>query len=148
MEDITIQNVEIETDSLRVALNALDDAIRSHIRMRDLIEELLLLQEGKIPARGAVGRGRGRRARGKKTLRETIVEVLKASKTPLKPIVLRDKVLDAGYLTTATPQSFYTAIFNTATNEPGVVNTAFGFQLKSQGTDKKKAKTRKKRRSQ
>ena len=40
-----------------------------------------------------------------------------------------NKVLAAGYKTSAKPQSFYTAVFNTAKQLPGIVKTRAGFSM-------------------
>ena len=159
MEILKIENVQISPKSIRAVLKALDKAIAKHTEMKQLIEHLLVVQEnggreGVVLARGPgrpiIPGRRGRRLRGEKTLREAIVDVLKANRGPLKPVELRDKVLESGYLTTATAQSFYTAVFNTARNEPSVAKTPGGFQLKKSAAQagkksSKKAKNHKSR---
>jgi hypothetical protein len=138
MEILKVQNITISPDSIRSAIAALEQAIDLHSRMKSHFEEILALQEGRAGAgRGPViglkpsrAGGRGRRPPGEMTLRQAILSVLARNKGPLKPVILRDKVLEAGYKTAATSQSFYTAVFNTARKEPGITKTSAGFQLK------------------
>ena len=59
-----------------------------------------------------------------------ITEVLQKSRKPLRPGELRDRVLAAGYPTSAKPESFYVAVFNTAKKIPGVIKNKSGFRLK------------------
>lgn len=122
MDELKIQHIHFHPDSLRSALSALEEAIAKHTRMRDLITQLLAVQEGRpAPAtEGRRGGGRGRRAAGEKTLRQAIREVLGQSSRPLKPVELKDAVLVHGYQTAAKPSSFYTAVFNTAGKDPAV----------------------------
>ncbi len=143
-KNLKIQEVKVSPDSVRAAITALETAIRKHTQMKQLLDELLSVQDGANRARPTGARGR---RRGSKTLRQVILEVLKASKRPLRPVELRDRVLDAGYQTTAKPISFYTAVFNAARQDPEVAKTVGGFQLKAHARRKgsKKGKKRGKR---
>ena len=78
-------------------------------------------------------------------IREAILKVLGRNKKPLKPIELRDKVLASGYATSATPQSLYTAVFNTARKERGISKTKEGFQLKKGRASKSAGKKRRRK---
>ncbi len=146
-------DVAISPKSLRAAIKSLEESIDRQTRMREHLEALLAFQGGTAtgkrrgrPAKAStkakkkVAAKPGKRARGGKTLREAIVAVLKRSKGPLKPGVLRDRVLASGHETTATPQNFYTSVWVAANGTPGVKNTKAGFELRGGGGTKKTAK--------
>ncbi len=137
--DIKVQNVTISPSEIREVIASLEDAIKRNQELKTLCERILRVQGEPVGARG-----RGRRPKGVKTLRQVIVEVLEKSSEPLGAGALRDRVLKAGYETTATRQSFYTAVYNTATKEPSIKKTGAGFQLRRGGA-KKAAGGRKKK---
>lgn len=139
MEVLKVESITITPDSLDQAIKALEEAIEKHTEIKGHLEQVLALQSG-TAASGRVVRvgGRGRRPRGEMTLRQAILAVLSKVKGPLKPIELRDRVLKSGYKTTATPQSIYTAVFNTARKEPSITKTGEGFQLKAKAGARKK----------
>jgi hypothetical protein len=55
--------------------------------------------------------------------------VLKAAKGPLAPVVLRDRVIGAGY-PAKNPKTLYTAIFAAAKKDPAIKKTKDGFSMK------------------
>ena len=61
----------------------------------------------------------------------------------------KKKVLESGYQTSATSQSFYTAVFNTARAESSILKTKEGFSLraaaKKKGSIKPNKRGRKKK---
>lgn len=142
MKTLEVRNVEIRPDSIQEAIEELEKAIAKHSKMKDLLEQLLAVSSGRSPAKGAprgrkpAGAPRAQRGRpgpgGRKTLRVAIEEVLRAAGGgPVKPVDLRNLVRASDYPTTATPQSLYTAVFNTAKQMPNVSKTAAGFSLKA-----------------
>lgn len=142
MKTIRLRNVVLTPKSLNSAIAEIERTIEKHRQMKEHLEAALSIGAGK----GTIGRsrgGRGRRAKGEQTLREAILGVLGKTKRPVKPVDLRDKVLQSGYATAATPQSLYTAVFNTARKEPAIVKTKEGFQLRK-GRGAAKTATRKK----
>ena len=122
---INIQDVNINPGELEKIILSLEDAIARNIKVKELCEEILSVQKA---AGGKAGRNNGR-PRGGKTLAQAISEILKKSRKPMRPIDLKNRVLAAGYKTSAKPQSFYTAVFNTAKQLPGVVKTRDGFSM-------------------
>ncbi len=70
--------------------------------------------------------------------------MLSKTKGPLKPGVLRDKVLASGYETTSTPQNFYTSVWVAANGAPEVKKTKGGFQLRGGAKAGKKKAAKKK----
>ncbi len=123
-----VHNVTVSPNEIREVIAALDAAIKRNQELKAICEQIIAVQSGAGGARAAVS-GRGRRPKGVKTLRQVIVEVLKKSPKPLGAGALRDKALEAGYVTTATRQSFYTAVYNTATKAKEVKKTKDGFTL-------------------
>ena len=142
---INVQDVSINPGELEKIISSLETAISRNTRVKELCEEILEVQKssasdlGKNGGAGKSGR-RNKRPQGGKTLAETIAEVLSSNRGPLRPIELKNKILAAGYKTSAKPQSFYTAVFNTAKKLPGVVKTRDGFSMpaKRRRTGKKK----------
>lgn len=147
MEALRIETITISPDSIRSAIQDLERAIDTHTKIKEHLERVLALQKGGSGVGPTRRLGRGRRAKGEKTLRDAIVDVLKKTKKPLKPVELRDRVMTSGYATTATPQSLYTAVFNTARKDPGISKTKEGFQLTKarRGARRKAKKSRKKK---
>ena len=135
--DIKIQNVTISPTKVRAMIDSLDRAIERNVRLKELCEEILRIQRGA----GGGSDGRVTRVRGGKTLRESIVDVLARSKTPLGAGALRDKVLAGGYQTRAKPHSFYTAVYNTANQDVAILRTKDGFRLRKGGPAPKSAKS-------
>jgi hypothetical protein len=127
--DIKVQNITISPNKIRAVIDSLDRAIERNTKLKELCEAILKIQRGA----GGGSSGSAPRARGGKTLRESIVDVLAKSKTPLGAGALRDKVLAAGYQTRAKPHSFYTAVYNTANQGTGIVRTKDGFRLRKGG---------------
>jgi len=143
---INIQDVSINPGELEKIISSLETAITRNTRVKELCEEILEVQKSSANSLGKNGgkRNSGRRMKrpqGGKTLAETIAEVLSSNRGPLRPIELKNKILAAGYKTSAKPQSFYTAVFNTAKKLPGVVKTRDGFSMPA-----KKSRTGKKKR--
>ena len=137
---INIQDVNINPGELEKIILSLEDAIARNIKVKELCEEILSVQKA---AGGKAGRNNGR-PRGGKTLAQAISEILKKSRKPMRPIDLKNRVLAAGYKTSAKPQSFYTAVFNTAKQIPGIVKTREGFRLpakKTRGTAARKKRS-------
>ena len=142
---INVQDVSINPGELEKIISSLETAITRNTRVKELCEEILEVQKSstsglwKNSGKGKSG-GRNKRPQGGKTLAETIAEVLSSNSGPLRTIELKNKVLAAGYKTSANPQSFYTAVFNTAKKLPGVVKTRDGFSMpaKRRRTGKKK----------
>ena len=143
---INVQDVSINPGELEKIISSLETAITRNTRVKELCEEILEVQKSSANSLGKNGgrRNSGRRMKrpqGGKTLAETIAEVLSSNRGPLRPIELKNKILAAGYKTSAKPQSFYTAVFNTAKKLPGVVKTRDGFSMPA-----KKSRTGKKKR--
>lgn len=131
---INVQDVSINPGELEKIISSLETAIARNTRVKELCEEILKVQESSVSGLGGNGGNgksgrRNKRPQGGKTLAETIAEVLSSNRGPLRPIELKNKVLAAGYKTTAKPQSFYTAVFNTAKQLPGIVKTRDGFSM-------------------
>ena len=126
---VSVKNVTISAEKLSSVIDSLEDAIERNSRLKELCEEILRVQAGESTG-GAVISSAARRPRRGKTLRQTIVEILEKTKKPIGAGVLRDKVLKEGYQTTATPHSFYTAVYNTANQDSDIVRTEGGFILK------------------
>ena len=131
---INIQDVSINPGELEKIISSLETAIARNTRVKELCEEILKVQESSVSGLGGNGGDgksgrRNKRPQGEKTLAETIAAVLSSDRGPLRPIELKNKVLAAGYKTSAKPQSFYTAVFNTAKQLPGIVKTRAGFSM-------------------
>jgi hypothetical protein len=140
MEVLRVEHVTIHPKSIHSALDVLEKTIERHTRLKRQLEEILALQGGMAPGRGRPGkdspegrmvRGPGRPARGEITLRQAILQVLRGRTVPVKPIELVNLVLASGYPTSAKPQSFYIAVFNTAKKEPAVKKSKAGFELRA-----------------
>lgn len=147
VKSLKLNKVQVSTSSLRAAITALDMAIATNTKMKEHLEAVLALQEkGATNIKDARAVGRAPRLANRRTLREAILDVLAKSKKPLRPVELKDKVLQSGYATNATPQSFYIAVFNTAGKEPGVIKTQEGYRLRknSRGRSKTGKRARKK----
>jgi hypothetical protein len=139
---INIQDVNINPGELEKIILSLEGAIARNIKVKELCEEILSVQKA---AGSKAGRNsKNGRPRGGKTLAQAISEILKKRRKPMRPIDLKNRVLAAGYKTSAKPQSFYTAVFNTAKQIPGIVKTREGFSLPAKKT--RGAAARKKRR--
>ncbi len=144
---INIQDVSVNPGELEKIISSLETAITRNTRVKELCEEILEVQKSsaddlwKNGGDGKSGR-RNKRPRGGKTLAETIAEVLSSNRGPLRPIELKNKILAAGYKTSAKPQSFYTAVFNTAKKLPGVVKTRDGFSMPAKRSRAGKKKRR------
>ncbi|MBN1441213.1 MAG: hypothetical protein JXA90_00825, partial [Planctomycetes bacterium] len=147
MKVLEVRNINIEPSSIREALADLEAAIAKSTQMKELLEQLLALSTGdgakaRSRRRGrpkgkrskaqekTAAKGSGRKAARGMTLRQAIVKVLKSAGKPLRPIDLCRKVLDAGYKSKATAESFYTAVFSTAKKEPMVQKLDKAFALK------------------
>jgi len=144
---INVQDVSINPGELEKIISSLETAITRNTRVKELCEEILEVQKSsaddlwKNGNYGKSGR-RNKRPQGGKTLAETIAEVLSSNRGPLRPIELKNKILAAGYKTSAKPQSFYTAVFNTAKKLPGVVKTRDGFSMPAKRSRAGKKKRR------
>ena len=144
---INVQDVSINPGELEKIISSLETAISRNTRVKELCEEILEVQKSStsgLRKNGGKGKGgrRNKRSQGGKTLAETIVEVLSSNRGPLRPIELKNKILAAGYKTSAKPQSFYTAVFNTAKQLPGIVKTRDGFSMPAKKSRAKKKKRR------
>ena len=144
---INVQDVSINPGELEKIISSLETAISRNTRVKELCEEILEVQKSStsgLRKNGGKGEGgrRNKRLQGGKTLAETIVEVLSSNRGPLRPIELKNKILAAGYKTSAKPQSFYTAVFNTAKQLPGIVKTRDGFSMPAKKSRAKKKKRR------
>jgi|SRR5690606_25724867 len=148
----------VDTSALNAALRDIEDAIAYNERLREHILGIMQLA-GQAPratrgrprqsggssavARQAGGKrrgGSGRRPPGEKSLKDYVGEVLQKVGQPVRPRDLTKLVLQAGYETSAKPESFYTAVFTAARAHPDVVNTENGFLYKpgaGGGTTKK-----------
>ena len=144
---INVQDVSINPGELEKIISSLETAITRNTRVKELCEEILEVQKSStsgLRKNGGKGKGgrRNKRPQGGKTLAETIAEVLSSNRGPLRPIELKNKILAAGYKTSAKPQSFYTAVFNTAKQLPGIVKTRDGFSMPAKKSRAKKKKRR------
>tara|TARA_B100001750_G_scaffold233283_1_gene233333 strand:- start:1002 stop:1451 length:450 start_codon:yes stop_codon:yes gene_type:complete len=140
---INVQDVSINPGELEKIISSLETAISRNTRVKELCEEILEVQKSStsgLRKNGGKGKGgrRNKRPQGRKTLAETIAEVLSSNRGPLRPIELKNKILAAGYKTSAKPQSFYTAVFNTAKQLPGIVKTRDGFSMPAKKSRAKK----------
>ena len=123
-----MKELAIPRRELKAAITATRRAIAEHQRALEQLEKLL--DSPPLPSATKGAAKRARTPEGQKTLRETIVEVLRRSKRPLKPKDLRDRILASGYQTSAQPRSFYITVFMTANKHPSVINTDDGFRLR------------------
>ena len=155
MASIIPTDIALNPKSLRTAIKSLEEAIEQHTRMREHLEGILALQSGasNVKPRGRPAKKRTAKTTTKKrakrtgpTLREAIVDVLSKAKAPVKGAELRDRVLAGTYETSATPENFYTSVYNTARVEPRIKKTDAGFELRGgagkKATTKKTAKKR------
>ena len=140
---INVQDVSINPGELEKIISSLETAITRNTRVKELCEEILEVQKSStsgLRKNGGKGKGgrRNKRPQRRKPLAETIAEVLSSNRGPLRPIELKNKILAAGYKTSAKPQSFYTAVFNTAKQLPGIVKTRDGFSMPAKKSRAKK----------
>ncbi len=132
--EITFHEVTVDSEDLQSTIESLEAANARNLRIKALYEEILRVQGGGArsssisPWRTGLG-VRVARARNAKTLAETITDVLLEASEPLRPKDLRDRVLEAGYITQARDDSFYIAVFNTAKKVPGIIKSKAGFSL-------------------
>ena len=96
---INVQDVSINPGELEKIISSLETAISRNTRVKELCEEILEVQKSStsgLRKNGGKGKGgrRNKRPQGRKTLAETIAEVLSSNRGPLRPIELKNKVVD------------------------------------------------------
>ncbi len=150
-----------------MAKSSLEQALEELKAERDRIDSAIETLEGVIGSVGGAtkakrgprvakgtrkkaGAKRGAKRQPRGAMKAKLYEILGAAKKPLAVSEVRDRFIADGY-PYSTPQVLYTAIFNSAKTDPGVIKTSKGLRLRAGASaeprksgPKKKAATKKK----